>query len=109
MPLTAPPDNTKSYLVLAAGVSLGITLFFLTRSTLPSVGDNIHALPHGGAYRDGTKQIIYGGPARTFPSSNVLKPSNSGFAFILALCIIVLLHLLGSGRKLTCMKCGAAH
>nr|WPR17636.1 MAG: TGB2 protein [Dracophyllum betaflexi-like virus] len=92
MPLSAPPDYTKSVYVLAIGFVCGVCLFMLTRNNLPHVGDNIHSLPHGGCYRDGTKAINYGGPRKTFPSSGLL----SGFgvpALGIVLLIIALIHV----------------
>jgi len=62
MPLTPPPDFTKPLLAIAIGLGLALLAHFFTRSTLPHVGDNIHHLPHGGLYRDGTKSITYHRP-----------------------------------------------
>lgn len=86
MPLSAPPDYTKSVFVIAIGLVLGVGLFMLTRNNLPHVGDNIHSLPHGGCYRDGTKAISYGGPKSHMPSSNLFK----GFG-LPALCVVMLI------------------
>nr|QED43853.1 TGB2 [Garlic latent virus] len=85
MPLSPPPDHTKTYFAGAIGVCIALCLYTLTRSTLPHVGDNIHSLPHGGCYQDGTKRIVYNSPAKNFPSSNLF--SNSTFPF----CVIVLI------------------
>nr|QCH00872.1 triple gene block 2 [Shallot yellow stripe virus]QCH00881.1 triple gene block 2 [Shallot latent virus] len=85
MPLSPPPDHTKTYFASAVGICLALCLYTLTRSTLPHVGDNIHSLPHGGCYRDGTKKIIYNSPARNFPSSNLL------LGFSSPLCLLALL------------------
>nr|AGG13272.1 TGB2 [Shallot latent virus] len=71
MPLSPPPDHTKTYFAGAIGICVALCLYTLTRSTLPHVGDNIHSLPHGGCYQDGTKRIIYNRPAKNFPSSNL--------------------------------------
>nr|CAC84179.1 TGB2 protein [Garlic latent virus] len=71
MPLRPPPDHSKTYFACAIGVGIALCLYTLTRSTLPHVGDNIHSLPHGGCYQDGTKRIVYNSPARNFPSSNL--------------------------------------
>jgi hypothetical protein len=62
MPLTPPPDYSKAALSICVGLGLAVVLFTATRSTLPHVGDNIHHLPHGGLYKDGTKSIAYGQP-----------------------------------------------
>ncbi|BAG06156.1 triple gene block protein 2 [Phaius virus X] len=64
MPLQPPTDYTRIYSFLVIGVSCVTILYLLTRSTLPHVGDNIHHLPHGGCYRDGTKSIYYGSAKR---------------------------------------------
>ncbi|CAC83716.1 TGB2 protein [Garlic latent virus] len=71
MPLSPPPDHTRTYFAGAIGVCVALCLYTLTRSTLPHVGDNIHSLPHGGCYQDGTKRIFYNRPAKNFPSSNL--------------------------------------
>nr|APG77774.1 triple gene block protein 2 [Asian prunus virus 2] len=84
--LTPPPDNTRVLLPIAIGLGVGVVIWCLTRSTLPQVGDNIHSLPHGGNYLDGTKRISYCGPKDSFPSSNLFK----GGAFS-AICVVVLL------------------
>nr|ACM45987.1 triple gene block protein 2 [Helleborus net necrosis virus]ACM45993.1 triple gene block protein 2 [Helleborus net necrosis virus] len=108
MPLSPPPDHSRSFLALAVGLTLAVCLFALTRSTLPHVGDNIHSLPHGGCYRDGTKQISYGKPAGRVPSSNLF----SGFGFSTALFIAVVLAGLTiyKGRRTTvCHLCRCNH
>ncbi|QCT25581.1 triple gene block 2 [Yam virus Y] len=93
MPLVAPPDHTRTYQLVAIGASLAALLFILTRSTLPHVGDNLHHLPHGGCYQDGTKRITYRGPNSSFPSSNLFKSSNTFWAFLAVWTIVCLLHV----------------
>nr|UZP17129.1 ORF3 [Clover yellow mosaic virus] len=66
--LRPPPDNSKAFLAAVVGVSIALVIFTITRSTLPYVGDNIHQLPHGGQYRDGTKAISYQGSRSSNPS-----------------------------------------
>ncbi|UIK24038.1 triple gene block protein 3 [Musa ornata-associated banmivirus] len=61
MALTKPSDYTKVYLVGAAAVGTAFLIHSLRRNELPHVGDNLHHLPHGGTYRDGTKSINYCG------------------------------------------------
>nr|BBJ35811.1 triple gene block 1 protein 2 [Apple stem pitting virus] len=73
MPFAQPPDYSKSVFPIAVGVAIAVVLFTLTRSTLPQVGDNIHNLPHGGNYLDGTKRISYCGPKDSFPSSSLVS------------------------------------
>nr|AFV36810.1 TGB2 protein [Garlic latent virus] len=82
MPLSPPPDHTKTFFACAVGVCIALCLYTLTRSTLPHVGDNIHSLPHGGCYQDGTKRIIYNSPARKFPSSNLLSGLTTPLCFL---------------------------
>lgn len=64
MPLTAPPDYTRVFLCVGLGLTLALVVAVYSRSTLPFVGDNSHALPHGGIYRDGTKSVCYGAPKK---------------------------------------------
>nr|WCJ13311.1 putative triple gene block protein 2 [Lolium latent virus] len=83
----APPDSLKQvYLTLAAGFAVGLGIFLLRTNTLPHTGDNIHHLPHGGCYRDGTKSIRYNPPG-VATSSNIFLPA------IAVLCILALLHV----------------
>uniref|UniRef100_A0AAU7L1V5 Movement protein TGB2 n=1 Tax=Hibiscus chlorotic speck associated virus 3 TaxID=3143944 RepID=A0AAU7L1V5_9VIRU len=87
MPLSPPADHSKAVLTLAIGISLGVVVFFLTSFKGPAVGDNIHSLPFGGYYKDGTKQIIYNGN------------NNKGFVRIgsdktLAFCAVIILSSL---------------
>nr|UCR98564.1 triple gene block 2 [Apple stem pitting virus] len=92
MPFAQPPDYSKSVYPVAVGVAIAVVLFTLTRSTLPQVGDNIHNLPHGGNYQDGTKRISYCGPKESFPSSSLLSsgtPMILGLIFSLILAIYV--------------------
>nr|UCJ00533.1 triple gene block protein 2 [Peach chlorotic mottle virus] len=90
MPLAQPPDFSKSVFPLAIGLAVGVVIFALTRSTLPHTGDNIHHLPHGGNYVDGTKKISYCGPKESFPTPGIL--GLKFYAFCLACCILAYLH-----------------
>nr|QVD99727.1 triple gene block protein 3 [Banmivirus BanMMV] len=63
MALSRPPDYSKTLLVSALAVGTAIVIHFLRRSELPHVGDNLHHLPYGGQYCDGTKSVNYGGSA----------------------------------------------
>lgn len=99
--LQRPPDHSRSLLVLAIGLAAAVVLFMLTRSTLSHVGDNIHALPHGGCYRDGTKTISYRGPGSSFPASSLL-----GFApLILALALFALTYPALAPGHSSCRRC----
>nr|UCJ00159.1 triple gene block 2 [Cherry green ring mottle virus]UCJ00187.1 triple gene block 2 [Cherry green ring mottle virus] len=76
MSLKPPTDFSKPLLFAAAGVSLALLCAAYKSHYLPSVGDNIHSLPHGGYYSDGTKSISYNGlncqqnHSQNFPLSN---------------------------------------
>nr|AGR66362.1 TGB2 [Apple stem pitting virus] len=87
MPFSPPPDYSKSVFPIAVGVAVAVVLFVLTRSTLPQVGDNIHNLPHGGNYQDGTKRISYCGPKNSFPSSSLIS---SGTPMILGIIVFLI-------------------
>lgn len=109
--LQRPPDNTRSYLVLAIGVATAVVIYMLTRSTLPHVGDNIHSLPHGGNYCDGTKSIAYNKPARNFPSSNLLglAPVFLALALFAVTCPFVTQGPVNYTRRISiCHQCGTA-
>ncbi|QCY49484.1 Triple gene block 2 protein [Shallot virus S] len=105
MPLSPPPNYTTSVLAGIIGVGTALVLFTLTRSTLPHTGDNIHHLPHGGCYQDGTKRIFYNSPSRTFPSSNLFSNVSLPFCGVLVLTALILFcekFGLGSKLKVTC-------
>nr|QDG00803.1 triple gene block protein 2 [Apple stem pitting virus] len=102
MPFSQPPDYSKSVFPIAVGVAVAVVLFTLTRSTLPQVGDNIHNLPHGGNYQDGTKRISYCGPKDSFPSSSLIPsgtPMILGIVVFLIFAIHVTQEWFGSGRR----------
>nr|QDK54731.1 triple gene block protein 2 [Apple stem pitting virus] len=102
MPFSQPPDYSKSVFPVAVGVAVAVVLFALTRSTLPQVGDNIHNLPHGGNYQDGTKRISYCGPKDSFPSSSLI-PSGTPMILGIVVFLIFAIHVsekwFGSGRR----------
>ncbi|AIZ76627.1 triple gene block protein 2 [Elderberry carlavirus C] len=89
MPLTPPPDYTKAVLAIAIGVSVALLVGLYTRTTLPHVGDLQHSLPHGGLYKDGTKQIAYGAPLKLNSVSSAGPQRHYVWAAVLALCAIV--------------------
>nr|QYF50198.1 MAG: triple gene block protein 2 [Xinjiang betaflexivirus 2] len=108
MPLSPPIDYSRVFIVVAVGLSIGLALYTLTRSTLPHVGDNIHSLPHGGRYRDGTKSIDYCSPQRNFPSSNLFRGGSLiGPSLIIAVvvCAILVSERFGH-RTPACVNCG---
>ncbi|AFV31419.1 TGB-2 [Rubus canadensis virus 1] len=88
MPLTPPKDYTGAAISVVIGLCIAFAFHSLTRSNLPHAGDNIHHLPHGGFYKDGTKVVAYGGPQSRFPSSNLFS---SSFSSLSVLCVILLL------------------
>ncbi|AIZ76615.1 triple gene block protein 2 [Elderberry carlavirus A] len=106
MPLSAPPDKTKLYLYLGIVICVVGSLYFLTRNNLPHVGDNVHSLPHGGRYRDGTKSVDYYSPKRHNPSSNLLKSVGGNYwvAITIAL-LITAIHLSGRVNRCQCGNC----
>ncbi|BAI49694.1 triple gene block protein 2 [Butterbur mosaic virus] len=104
MPLAPPPDNTKTLFALAIGVGLALILFVATRSTLPHVGDNIHHLPHGGRYRDGTKSIDYCSPGNKSPSS-----SFRGEWYALIVVFGISFYLFLDYNSKICVRCGTSH
>nr|QVD99722.1 triple gene block protein 3 [Banmivirus BanMMV] len=61
MALSRPPDYTKVLFVGSLAVGTAIVIHFLRKNELPHVGDNLHHLPYGGSYCDGTKSINYRG------------------------------------------------
>nr|BCA25703.1 triple gene block 2 [Apricot latent virus] len=110
MPFAQPPDYSKSVFPVAIGVAVALVLFTLTRSTLPQVGDNIHNLPHGGNYQDGTKRISYCGPKNSFPSSSLMSSSLPMIIVVILLiaAIYVSERWFGSGhRRCSCCLPGA--
>lgn len=107
MPLTPPPDYTKVFLAIAVGFSCALVISLFTRSTLPHVGDQIHSLPHGGWYRDGTKQIFYGRPNKLNSVEKQGFLVGYPWAFVIILvALIILSSIRGTGR---CMVCGLRH
>nr|ABV56205.1 ORF3 [Apple stem pitting virus] len=88
MPFSAPPDYSKSAFPVAVGIAVAVVLFTLTRSTLPQVGGNIHNLPHGGNYQDGTKTISFYGPWDFFASCSLIS---SGTPIIIGIIVFLIL------------------
>nr|QTW21046.1 ORF3 [Potato virus X]CAA80776.1 12kDa protein [Potato virus X] len=105
--LTAPVNSEKVYIVLGLSFALISITFLLSRNNLPHVGDNIHSLPHGGAYRDGTKAILYNSP--NFGSRTSLNNSkNAAFAAVLLLSLLIYGSRCLSQRNHLC-ACGNNH
>lgn len=61
MALSRPPDYTRVLLVGVLAVGTAFIIHSIRKSELPHVGDNLHHLPYGGSYCDGTKKIHYSG------------------------------------------------
>lgn len=105
--LTAPVNSEKVYIVLGLSLALISITFLLSRNNLPHVGDNIHSLPHGGAYRDGTKAILYNSP--NFGSKTSLNNGkNAAFATVLLLSLLIYGSRHLSQRNNLC-ACGNNH
>nr|UCJ00424.1 triple gene block 2 [Cherry necrotic rusty mottle virus] len=89
MSLRPPTDYSKPLLCAAVGLTLAFICATLKASYLPAVGDNIHSLPHGGSYRDGTKAINYNGLncySKSSVNSQILPSKFVAFSFV---CLII--------------------
>nr|QQG34649.1 TGB2 [Cymodocea nodosa foveavirus 1] len=104
MPLVAPANKWKELKIPIIILSCSIVLYVLTRSTLPYSGDNIHALPHGGKYCDGTKTILYNKPGGSYPS--IKLPLNLPI-ILLPLSLIIILHAINRSNQnnTVCTRC----
>nr|AKN20445.1 triple gene block protein 2 [Cherry rusty mottle associated virus] len=91
MSLKPPIDYSKPLLCAAIGVTVALVGAVLRADNLPRVGDNIHSLPHGGLYRDGTKSVNYNG-LNCIEKSNI-DPFYTSHKFI-AFCVVCLLSFL---------------
>ncbi|AEO12142.1 tgb2 [Tamus red mosaic virus] len=100
--LTPPVDHSNSVLALVVGVSIALVVFSITRNTSPHVGDNIHSLPHGGCYKDGTKSIYYGKPG-----NSVRQPAR-GAALVLVIFLPILIYAIHKfeSRRTRVSACG---
>nr|AMN10085.1 triple gene block protein 2 [Plantago asiatica mosaic virus] len=103
--LTPPTDYGKPVLAASVGASLALLVYSATRSTLPHVGDNLHALPHGGRYVDGTKSISYFSPN----ASKARDPFPYAFLLILTLSGLILLLSRRRSNPHRCPSCGTTH
>ncbi|QEJ80619.1 triple gene block protein 2 [Cherry robigovirus 5] len=93
MSLTPPPDYTKAILCGCIGVCAALVVTTVKTDYSAQVGDNIHKLPHGGSYKDGTKSVVYAG--KLFDSSNHSSPnySDNFWAFIFVWLLIFLIYV----------------
>lgn len=90
--LSAPPDYTNVYKLIALGIiCIGIVVA-IRSNTLPHAGDTQHALPHGGLYRDGTKQVTY------YPASQSAQTHNNAYA---AAAVLIISFLIWISTKLS--------
>nr|UCJ00459.1 triple gene block 2 [Cherry necrotic rusty mottle virus] len=93
MSLKPPADYSKPILFAVVGISSAIFCATFKANYLPSVGDNIHSLPHGGSYRDGTKAVNYNGfncIEKSEINQSSLFSKFAVFSFIILL--VVLIH-----------------
>lgn len=109
MPLLPPPDNSKAIFACAIGAGAALVIFVTTRSTLPHVGDNIHSLPHGGYYQDGTKRVAYCSPGRNYPFSGLFAPFSRSSVIVLIIALSFAIFCTRPRRENTCIACGRAH
>lgn len=104
MPLTAPADYSRVYIVLSIGLSLGLISYCLTRYSLPVAGDFQHRFPFGGCYRDGNKLATY------LPYQSASQPYQLklGQFEVISLIVIIVttLIILGNGSPRVCSRCG---
>nr|WJN65813.1 TGB2 [Phlox virus M] len=108
MPLTPPPDYTKTFFAAAVGVTLALIVWLLTKNTLPISGDRDHNLPHGGWYRDGTKAVQYNRPCKL----NSIEGHNRSFLaqpWALVILLVLLILLSCKLNRRVCARCGVEH
>nr|QYF50182.1 MAG: triple gene block protein 2 [Guangdong betaflexivirus] len=107
MALTPPPDYSRAVLCCAIGLSLVLLVLVYSRSTLPGVGDNLHSLPHGGYYKDGTKTIHYNPPNKLNSLEKGYGITNQPWAYVIALTVAIAFSECFYRRK-HC-SCGRTH
>ncbi|WVS18185.1 MAG: ORF9 protein [Hibiscus virus X] len=83
MPLEEKRSHHEAIKIAVIGLTLVAFTWAVTRSTLPTVGDPYHNLPHGGHYQDGTKRVDYCGPRKAIHS----KPSEHLWVLLLILAL----------------------
>ncbi|AXN92354.1 triple gene block protein 2 [Panax ginseng flexivirus 1] len=92
MSFQQPADWSKNLRPLLIGGGVALILFFFRQNNLPHTGDNIHSLPHGGQYQDGTKRINYCGPKKNFPGPGILSIGSSSTAFVILIVLVALIY-----------------
>ncbi|QVE55511.1 triple gene block 2 [Pomes virus Greece] len=92
MSLTPPPDYTNAIICGCVGICSALIIVSLKGDYSATVGDNIHKLPHGGSYKDGTKSVVYAG--RLFNGRSHLDPEggSSFSAFLVVWALIFLIY-----------------
>lgn len=112
MSLRQPENFSGKIVPICVSVTIGVILFLLTKNNLPHVGDNIHSLPHGGTYIDGSKRINYCSPRGSYPGNNLLR--GSGHLLNPAILVFVLIFAIYvsnrmGNRSITLSSCSLAH
>jgi len=108
MSLSRPADYSSSALSVALGCGIGICIFLLKQNHSPFSGDSSHALPHGGCYRDGTKQVFYNRPKAGVNPEGLTK----SVAFLLCLILPLVIYASSkrnSGGTANCASCNSVH
>nr|AYQ96155.1 triple gene block 2 protein [Grapevine virus T] len=107
MSFQQPANWAKSLGPVLIGAGVAIVIHFLRASNLPHVGDNLHHLPHGGSYQDGTKRITYCSPKKEYPGTGLFQLGNSQAVIVLVLGISLLIYAvekfgIGAPRRCAC-------
>nr|CAJ14221.1 triple gene block protein 2 [Pepino mosaic virus] len=87
--LTPRADLTDTYKTIAIAFLLSACIYSQNSHYQPVAGDNLHRLPFGGQYQDGTKKISY------FPQQQSYFPSGN------KLNVLILIFILTLGIVLT--------
>uniref|UniRef100_A0AAU7L1W8 Movement protein TGB2 n=1 Tax=Hibiscus chlorotic speck associated virus 1 TaxID=3143942 RepID=A0AAU7L1W8_9VIRU len=105
MPLSQPPDHSKAVLILVIGISLGLIVYLLTSYKGPGVGDNIHSLPFGGYYQDGTKRIVYNSPQKQDKAFSIGLDKTLAFALLILLSFLIYVSERVVPNRNSCHNC----
>ncbi|BAG12160.1 Triple gene block protein 2 [Asparagus virus 3] len=108
MPGLTPPTNYESvFKILAIGALSCLSIYSLRTNHLPHTGDNIHHLPHGGNYADGTKRVQYFRPSAPVHGSSKFTAACA----ILFLTLLILAQSQWPARAVRCSVrvCGHCH
>lgn len=99
MALRAPPDFTKVAFAVAIGVGSAFLVKSFRENNLPHTGDNLHSLPFGGDYSDGTKSVSYHGPAYRSAHLSQLKGPLPLLAVLFLIALIHASAVFGNRRR----------